>query len=117
MATQQILGQHSEQAACRYLTDQGCRLICKNYRCRFGEIDLIMQDQEYLIFVEVRYRRNLAYGGSLQSITRSKQKKIIKTAQHYLNYHPTDDATRFDVIAFNGQQLTWIKNAFLDESR
>ena len=87
----------------------------KNYRCRRGEIDLIMQDNDSLVFVEVRYRKNNDFGGALESITRKKQQKIQTTALHYMQNHQ-DMSARFDVIAITGtgrkQDVEWIKNAF-----
>jgi len=70
-------GVKSEKQALYYLTSQGLTLLCQNYYCRFGEIDLIMQDQETIVFIEVRYRKNNDFGGALASITQSKQNKII----------------------------------------
>ena len=115
MAMQQVVGQQAEKDARRYLTQQGLIFISKNYRAPFGEIDLIMREDDALVFVEVRYRRDQRYGGSLESITRAKQQKLIKTAQHYLCYHPTHLAPRFDVIAFTADKIEWIKNAFFTD--
>jgi putative endonuclease len=111
------LGHQVEQHACRYLESNGLRLIDKNFNCKSGEIDLIMQDGETLVFVEVRYRAKSKYGDSLDSVTRSKQNKIIRTAKYYLQQNDLYDKVpcRFDVIAVDEQinnQVTWIKDAF-----
>lgn len=106
----------AEATARDYLMMQGMKWIESNYRCRLGEIDLIMQDKELLVFVEVRSRSSSAYGGAMASITYSKQQKLLKTASLYLLTHQLQDkiATRFDVISIEGKppKLTWIKNAF-----
>lgn len=114
-------GQAAEQAACRYLNNQGFRLVTRNFRSRRGEIDLIMQKDEILAFVEVRCRNSQDYGGALQSITRAKQRKIIAAARYFLHHHPrfADMAVRFDVVAAqlhnNNWQIDWIPAAFLAE--
>ncbi len=80
-----------------------------------GEIDLIMRDQDTLVFVEVRARSSSNWGGALGSINASKQKKISKTAEHYLQTYFRASAyppCRFDVIAIKGEQLEWFKAAF-----
>ncbi len=101
--------------ACDYLRTQGLRLVTRNWRCRWGEIDLIMQQDETLIFVEVRYRKNADFGGAVESITPKKQQKIRTTALHYMQTHKSNNA-RFDVIAITGdgpmQQFEWLQNAF-----
>lgn len=112
------IGKVAEDLACDYLQQQGLQLITRNYYCRMGEIDLIMQDQSCLAFIEVRYRRNTIYGSSSESVTPSKQHKLLRTASYYLQQHHLTEsiATRFDVIAItaNNPQPTieWIKNAF-----
>ncbi|KPJ67995.1 MAG: hypothetical protein AMJ43_00835 [Coxiella sp. DG_40] len=107
-------GEEKEQRACEYLIGHGLKLLVQNYYCKFGEIDLIMQDQETLVFVEVRYRKHNDYGGGLESITHAKQRKIIRTAQHYLLKSKLQHCPcRFDVIAYtNDQKIDWIKDAF-----
>jgi len=108
------LGQRLEQLAAGYLQSQGLVLLEKNYRCRFGEIDLILKDGATLVFAEVRYRRSDRFGGAKASITFSKQRRIILTAQHYLSKHPLR-ACRFDAVLLSGTQnlkIEWIQNAF-----
>lgn len=110
------LGFAAEAHAHDYLKAQGLISVASNYRCKMGEIDLIMQDSTHLIFIEVRARANKAFGGALARITHAKRKKILKTALHYLSTHRLLDKfpVRFDVIAIDGKsrQVTWIKNAF-----
>lgn len=106
-------GQNSEQLACNFLQAHGLKLLHKNYRLRTGEIDLIMRDDMTIVFIEVRYRKNDNYGGALFSIDQRKQGRIIRTAQHYLQYRAPDTQARFDVIAIEGDNdIQWIKNAF-----
>lgn len=113
MASRQSLGQWAEDRACDYLQTQGFKLLKRNYRLRGGEIDIIGQDGNYLVFVEVRYRSSENFGGALYSIDLRKQQKIIRTAQYYLMRYPCDLACRFDVIAINAQQqIHWLKHAF-----
>ncbi|MEQ1518096.1 MAG: YraN family protein [Usitatibacteraceae bacterium] len=112
-------GDDGEKLAETYLTKQGLTLVERNYRCRYGEIDLIMREGETLVFVEVRLRKPLRgqadFGGALASITGSKQAKLIATAQHYLTGLKQMPPCRFDAVLLNGLRVTdveWLKNAF-----
>ncbi len=112
-------GKQAEELASQYLQKQNLTLITQNYHCRRGEIDLIMQDQQTLVFVEVRYRKNARFGSALESIDYRKQTKIITTAEHYLLQSEDDYFDyRFDVSAIrpthhsDEAEITWIKNAF-----
>ncbi len=78
-------GALAEQVAAQYLLQQGLKLLQTNYRCRFGEIDLILQDGETCVFTEVRLRSQAAFGGAAASIDARKQAKLIRTAQHFLS--------------------------------
>lgn len=106
-----------EDVALSHLERQGLRLVERNYRTKRGEIDLIMRQDETLVFVEVRYRAPNRYGTGLDSIDRHKRRKIVWAAQHYLQRTRLDRqmACRFDVIAVDGQSpenLTWLPRAF-----
>ncbi|MGK0499523.1 MAG: putative endonuclease [Oceanicoccus sp.] len=110
-----------EQKACHWLQQQGLEYIEKNYHCRAGEIDLIMQQQQYLVFIEVRYRKHNRYGDGLESVDWRKQQKLNKAAKHFLQQRNRYQSwpCRFDVLAVrpiteNSATLhwTWIKNAF-----
>jgi len=108
-----IKGQAAEQQAYDYLLTQGLKPICRNFSCKFGELDLIMNHQETLVIIEVRFRKNAYFGGALASITPKKQAKIIKTTQYYLLTHKVNTPIRFDVIAISPQEgLNWVQNAF-----
>lgn len=110
------IGKYTEKIACDYLIAQGLLLLDKNYHCRRGEIDLVMKDNETIIFVEVRFRKNNYFGDAKESITPLKQKKLHVTALHYMQKKQLDNQARFDVIAITGtgrsQNFEWLKNAF-----
>ena len=111
-------GKAAETQACRFLSDHGLELIERNYRCRHGEIDLIMRDGRCLVFVEVRYRGNRRFAGGAETIDRRKQSKLVATAMQYLQSHPgaVTSPARFDVIAIDVElgkdRLEWVRNAF-----
>lgn len=110
------IGDEAERQASDYLQKQGLSLVACNYHCPWGEIDLIMRDKAYLVFVEVRARQSQAFGGALASVTKTKQKKLLKTALHYQWSKKIQDKNpvRFDIVVLQGmpRQLEWIKNAF-----
>lgn len=111
--SRQLKGESQEQRACEYLQAQGLTLITQNFSCRMGEIDLIMQQGNSLVFIEVRYRRNKDFGGAAASVTRGKQRKIIKTALFYQQKFAPKSCMRFDVIAIEGDnEINWIPSAF-----
>ena len=108
------VGGQAEALAAAYLKKQGLELITSNYRCRFGEIDLIMRDGATLVFVEVRLRSNANFGGAAMSITAAKRQRLLHTAQHYLQQHG-DSSCRFDAVLMQSvdmQNIEWLKNAF-----
>ncbi|AUB79758.1 YraN family protein [Candidatus Thiodictyon syntrophicum] len=107
------VGADKERLAADWLRDQGLRLIKRNHRCRFGEIDLIMQEGENLVFVEVRYRAGTRFGGAELSVDYHKQRRLCAAAGHYLQAHPSPLACRFDVVAIGAQdRIQWFRNAF-----
>ncbi|HSI27811.1 MAG: YraN family protein [Methylophilus sp.] len=104
----------AEAAAARFLKQQGLILVEQNYSCRFGEIDLIMRDQQSLVFVEVRLRSNLKFTSAADSIHPHKQQKLIRAAQHYLQNLASSSPCRFDVVLFDNARYespNWIRNA------
>ncbi len=106
-------GELAEQRALDYLLERGLRLVARNYRCKNGELDLIMKEAQTLVVVEVRFRASDQFGSALESITSRKQSRIITATQHYLANNKTNSAIRFDVIAIGGdQKIDWIRNAF-----
>lgn len=106
-------GEQAEQRAREHLQEAGLRLQERNYRCRHGEIDLIMRDGDTLVFVEVRERRNSRFGSGADSVDARKRHKLIATAQHYLQRSRAASPCRFDVVSIDGSgQLLWIAGAF-----
>lgn len=106
-------GAQAEDAAMQYLQQHGLKLVTRNYRSRFGEIDLIAQDRETLVFVEVRMRSGKDFGGAAASIDARKQSKIIRTAQHYLSTLAHIPPCRFDAVLLSPpDNIEWIRNAF-----
>lgn len=110
-----MTGAQAEQWAAQYLQAQGLKQIAQNYRGRYGEVDLIMQDGTSLVFIEVRMRRNQDFGGAAASIDTRKQQRIIRTAQQYLAGLSHMPPCRFDVVLMDdaqGHNVQWLKNAF-----
>ena len=91
-------GAIGEVLAARFLRDKKWKIITANYRCRFGEIDIIAQDKSYIVFVEVNTRSVGAWVTPAEAVTSSKQRKIIQTAGLFLQNHTTKLQPRFDVI-------------------
>jgi putative endonuclease len=116
MGTSNTLGQQGEDLALKFLQQKGLTLIQRNYRSRFGEIDLIMEDKKHVVFVEVRLRSSTNFGGALFSVDRRKQAKLIKCAQQYMSTESSRLDFRFDVIAISPSakqhEIQWITNAF-----
>lgn len=119
MATQRISGSDAESLARAHLEARGLKLIASNFASRCGEIDLIMRDQQTIVFVEVRYRNNAAYGTPLETVGQRKQKRLILAAQRFLQLQRLSNTpARFDVIGIspgqNSGELTfdWCQNAF-----
>ncbi|MBM3350384.1 MAG: YraN family protein [Betaproteobacteria bacterium] len=109
-----ISGQIAEQLAATFLQKKGLTLVERNFRCPYGEIDLIMRDHCILVFIEVRLRKNDQFGGAAISITPAKQQKLTRTAQRYLQIHG-EAPCRFDAILMQATKLDaieWIRNAF-----
>ena len=113
-----------EKIALKFLLKKGLKKIQTNYHTRFGEIDLIMRDDNTIVFVEVRYRSRDFFGSAEESINSSKQRKIIKSAQFYLNqYKLWENDIRFDVITITPSKLNctsdkinWYESAFTPEN-
>lgn len=111
-------GRRFEAVARARLEQAGLACIATNVNYRFGELDLVMREGEVLVFVEVRYRRQTSFGGSVLSVTPSKQRRIALAASAWLAAHPRQarSACRFDVVALAGSpeapEVDWIRNAF-----
>lgn len=108
-----------ELKARRWLEGNGLRFIAANVRGRGGEIDLIMKDGQVIVFVEVRFRQSSRFGCAAASVTLAKQHKLLQTAHLWLARHNGSFDTvdcRFDVIAFTGNEIEWLKNAFGEDA-
>ncbi len=113
MATKQQLGTAAEQRAAEHLAATGLRLVERNYRCRGGEIDLVMRDGAQLVFVEVRYRSGGSFGSAAESVDARKQGRLIVAAEHYLQRHRIRPPCRFDVVGITGDgRIEWLRDAF-----
>lgn len=111
--TSHTTGKDAEDLARQFLNHQGLTFIMSNYRCRGGEIDLVMQDKEILVFVEVRYRRGSGFGDALESVNHAKQRRLIHAAEHYLQRHHLSSPCRFDVVGLsNDKDPIWVTDAF-----
>ncbi len=106
------LGDDAERAAERYLITHGLSLVERNYRTRFGEIDLIMRDGDALVFIEVRLRKNDDFGGAAASIGTHKQRRIAAAAQQYIAALRNPPPCRFDAVLIMGTKIEWLKDAF-----
>lgn len=109
-----VEGNAAESTAAIYLQQKGLKLIAKNYRSKYGEIDLIMQDATTLVFVEVRLRSNQRFGGAGMSITPAKQVKLRRTAELYLQQNGDCDC-RFDAVLMQSSDINkveWLQNIF-----
>lgn len=107
----QRTGDAAEDAALAYLQRHGLVLVERNFRCKGGEIDLVMRDGDELVFVEVRARASGSHGGAAASVTPAKQRRLIVAAQTFLQRYAVPPPCRFDVVSFEGERLEWLRNA------
>lgn len=115
MSDRSAAGAHAEQLAAQFLQQRGLKLLQQNYRCRFGEIDLILRDGDTLVFAEVRLRSRGDFGGAAASIGAAKRGKLVRAAQHYLASLARVPPCRFDAVllqARDGSDIEWVKDAF-----
>jgi putative endonuclease len=113
MGKTQDIGREAEERAAALLERQGLLPVRRNYRCRGGEIDLVMRDGDCLVFVEVRHRSHGRFGGALYSIDEHKRRRVILAAHHYLATSGWNGPCRFDVVGFDQErQGLWIRDAF-----
>ncbi|MGR5067903.1 MULTISPECIES: YraN family protein [Vibrio] len=114
--SQRQIGNQYETLAKQYLQRQGLHFLDQNFLTKVGEIDLIFQQGETIVFVEVKYRKNDKFGSAAEMVTRTKMRKLVKTAQIWLSQKRRAAQNidyRFDVIAIhdNGRDINWIQNA------
>jgi len=111
-------GEYFEEAAASYLIKNNIDIIDRNVYCKsIGELDIVGIDRgsqfgDTLVFFEVKYRKNDTFGRAEYAISKDKIKKIRRCAEFYINYKRIDMLIRFDVIAINGEDIKWYKNAF-----
>ncbi len=105
-------GDAGEDLACQYLLNKGFKILHKKFRSRFGEIDIIANKGELVVFVEVKYRNSPKFGKGFEAISKSKMDKIIKTSQYFIASHPDKYIYRYDVISIDDGKITHIENAF-----
>jgi putative endonuclease len=111
---QRAVGTQKEQLAARYLKAQGMTILAQNFRCRLGEIDIVGRHNGYLVFVEVKYRSGMTKGYAEEAVDYRKQLRICGVADFYrTRYHlGANTAIRYDVVAIQGEAVSWIQNAF-----
>lgn len=117
MENRKLIGRRGESAAAEYLKRKKYRIVGLNYACRFGEIDVIAENRDYVVFVEVKQRKNAAFAEAKEFVTETKQRRLITTAQLWLQANPTEKQPRFDVIEIYGENgkteiINHIENAF-----
>lgn len=111
LSPKQEQGRKGEESALAYLQRHGLVLIEANFRCKLGEIDLVMREGDTLVFVEVRQRADRSRGGAAASITPAKIRRIVRAAQVYLQRFQRLPPCRIDVVAIDGARLEWCRNA------
>ena len=110
LTDRQRLGRLGEDRALAHLSSHGLTLVERNFLCKLGEIDLVMRHGSYLVFVEVRRRADRKHGGAAASVTPAKQLRLIRAAQCYLQRYNSPPPCRFDLVAIDGEQLSWMQN-------
>lgn len=114
MANNRAIGAKFEEEVVQHLQDKGYIILHKNYRCHMGEVDIIAKDDKYLVFIEVKYRRNSKHGLASEAVDYKKQRKISAVVSHYRMTHQLDESTaiRFDVATVSADEIKLIQNAF-----
>lgn len=105
-------GKYGENLACEYLKQQGLKLRTRNYRNFRGEIDLIMEEDDIIVFIEVKYRTSERFGNPLEAVDWKKQQKIKRIAYIYMANLKNEPRCRFDVVGILGADIQWVKGAF-----
>ena len=107
------VGVQGEQIAGEYLESQGYTIVCRNFRCRIGELDIVAKKDGYLVFCEVKSRLTKRYGAPMEAVHRSKQQKIVRTAEFFMLTKGIGDVNvRFDVIEVFADKVNHVQNAF-----
>ncbi len=116
MLTKREIGIEGEDLATKALKKKGYKIIEKNYRSKFGEIDIVAEEKGYLVFIEVKRRNTGSFGDSFDAIDGKKKEHMIRSATYYLKSHKCfDRKVRFDVVGIDGNELKIIQHAFIVE--
>lgn len=108
-----MIGSQAEELACRYLENKNYQILERNFTCRSGEIDIIALDRDYIVFIEVKYRKDKSFGDPREAVGFYKQKTMTKVASYYLLINQAHNHnSRFDVMAILGEEIQLIQNAF-----
>jgi putative endonuclease len=107
-----LTGEEAEERACRYLQSNGYRIVSRNWRSRFGEIDIVARDGDVLVFVEVKARADDRFGGPAAAVDLRKQVRLATTARQFMDATQCDLAARFDVVTFVGEIVEVHRDAF-----
>jgi putative endonuclease len=105
-------GADAEEIAADFLAAKGMHIVARNFRTRFGEIDLVARDGESLVFGEVRMRKNDSFGGAADSVDVPKRARVVAAARAYLALVHPEPPCRFDVVTLDGDRPRWIRAAF-----
>jgi len=107
-----LSGSDAEERACAILRELGYEIVARNWRCRYGEIDVVARDGGHLVFVEVKARANRSFGGPEAAVGTQKQRRIVATAGQFLAQTQCRLPIRFDVVAFVKDEATVVRDAF-----
>ena len=114
--TARTRGAAIEQIAAQWLHQKGLSLITQNHHVKGGELDLVMQDGDILVFIEVKHRTTTRYGHPLETVTYQKQQRLVRAARLYIARHGLSSPSRFDILAITGTppnlEFEWVKAAF-----
>lgn len=114
--TARTRGAAIEQIAAQWLHQKGLSLITQNHHVKGGELDLVMQDGDILVFIEVKHRTTTRYGHPLETVTYQKQQRLVRAARLYIARHGLSSPSRFDILAITGKppnlEFEWVKAAF-----
>lgn len=112
-----VVGGEKEAIIRKYMEGSGYSILEMNFRCHQGEVDIIARDEEYLVFVEVKYRRDTANGFPEEAVDKRKQRRICQAARYYMYIHNLNEYTpvRFDVAGILGNEINYTENAFMWE--
>ena len=116
-ASSKLTGRRGELLAAEYLKKQGWRVVGMNFSCRYGEVDVIAENRDFLVFAEVKARKNARFAAAREFVTPAKQRRVLLAAQLWLQRNPTEKQPRFDVLEVYGAegetpQIIHIENAF-----